>query len=277
LSAASAVAPAFGRLSPEPGVRLDFRAVMLPDLKNPPIVEVVCGLVFQPLPELDQMLLGHYWSTKRASYPGREIHPPVRSHSGLMIHEGVAPLRAWLIDKTEQFVIQVQSDRFYFNWRRRRGNYPRFGDHEGGQGVLTRTLSEFDEFCTYCKKELGQTPKVATAEMAKIDIVHYADIFELEKLIPAVAHLRKLTASAEPDISMQVGERYADTDIVVTVSNAVVTPALSTAVRVETRASRALGISNERTVFEEMNRMVNNRFKSLFSTQALDRFQQEVS
>jgi uncharacterized protein (TIGR04255 family) len=117
-------------------------AETLEKLSSPPIVEVICGVFFSPLPNFDPVVAGTYWQQRRADFPGHSIHPAAGAPPGLVI--GTPPLRTWLISSNDgPFVIQVQADRFYLNWRRRGDAYPRFSTEHG---LLERTLREFALF-----------------------------------------------------------------------------------------------------------------------------------
>lgn len=103
----------------------------LPNYKSPPVEEVACGCQFT---NLDRMKIPHYgafWDTCKKDFPTIE-------HVPALIDEGVAPAfdtvtglpipRIWFIDPTESELIQLQSDRIYFNWRKREASptYPRY-------------------------------------------------------------------------------------------------------------------------------------------------------
>jgi uncharacterized protein (TIGR04255 family) len=246
---------------------------MLSKLKNPPIVEVVCGFVFEEL-GLDPLLVGQYWSRRRDQYPKREIHPPVRPQPGLTIVEGIGPIRSWFVSVGDETVLQIQPDRFYFNWRRRGDEYPRFGDHDGRQGVLGRALGEFGAFSAYCEAELNVAPQLRIVELAKINLVRYLNGDELGQLIPSIAALRACTITGGPDVNVQIGERSVDTDLLTLISSPVM-PDLSAALRVEIRASRnASSPLHLHTAFTEMNENLNGLFEKLFSPAAMDRFRE---
>lgn len=140
-------------------------------LRTPPIVEVVCGFMFDEIPSLDAMLVGKFWSSKSDAYPRRELKPPVRESSGFTVLEGVGPIRCWLISARDEWVVQVQPDRFYFNWRKRGDSYPRFGDHDGARGVLSQALEEFGAFTAFCEKETQEQCRLGRIELTKIDDV----------------------------------------------------------------------------------------------------------
>lgn len=251
------------------------RGDMLSALKVPPIVEVVCGFHFDELSQLDPLLVGQFWATKRQAYPKREVRPPVREVVGLTVSEGIGPMRSWLVSAGDEFVIQIQPDRFYFNWRKHGDVYPRFGDHDGGKGVLSRALTEFEDFAQFCRVELGSTPATSRVELAKIDVVRYSSVTALGELLPLVDALRQWTKSDAPEINVHLAERVDNTDVLVLVSNAFVTPDLSGAVRLETRAARMLEEESPSQVFTALNVTVNGIFEKLFSAAAMKMFRGE--
>ena len=57
----------------------------LEKLDNPPVVEVICGVHFQPL-DIDPVVVGGYWAVEcRDRFPKRQLHPalpPARPVSG---------------------------------------------------------------------------------------------------------------------------------------------------------------------------------------------------
>ncbi len=128
---------------------------LTPRLKDPPIVEVVCGFFFSPLPGLDPLMVGKYWAEQKekSGYKNRQLQPPVTDRPGLTFADGVAPVRSMLISDTDEYVLQIQPDRFYFNWRRREGHhYPHFNDYKEGEGVLTKGLREFAKLVDCCAR-----------------------------------------------------------------------------------------------------------------------------
>lgn len=75
---------------------------MAPRLEDRPIVEVVCRFFFPPLPGLDPLLVGKYWAEEKQThgYPNGQLQPPVTDRPGLVLGNGVGPLRAWLVSDT---------------------------------------------------------------------------------------------------------------------------------------------------------------------------------
>ena len=244
----------------------------LPSLKHPPIVEVVCGFFFEAMPGIDPMLVGEFGAGKKSIYTTHALKPPVSEVAGLLVSEGVGPLRCWLVSAGGEFVVQIQPDRFYFNWRRRGDVYPRFGTHEGKAGVLQRALDEFAEFTTFCDRELGVRPTVNQVELAKIDDVVFDTLETLSADLPLVAAIKPWTRSGAPEIHVKLADQIGDVDVVVTLSNTHVTTDLQSAVRVETRATRQVGAADPKAVFESLNQAVNDLFRNLFSDIAIARF-----
>lgn len=102
---------------------------VFPSYKNPPVNEVVCGMRFNASDKLKIPHIGVLWEKFRAEYPIIQHAPPITSAKGelLLDRETGLPLpRVWFINKLDDQLVQFQYDRFYFNWRRRRNEYPRF-------------------------------------------------------------------------------------------------------------------------------------------------------
>lgn len=109
----------------------------LPEFENPPVIEVVCGVLFEPLQAMLASHLGLLWERLRGEYPlCQEVAPltPVieRFSTEAAVHfefTDVPPLpRVWYLRKDETGLVQVQRDRFLHNWKKVRpaDEYPRY-------------------------------------------------------------------------------------------------------------------------------------------------------
>jgi len=101
----------------------------LPDYKNPPVTEVVCGLVFNKIDAFRAPHLGLFWQKVREEFPTCQHAQPLgfpSEPSGLM-SEWPLP-RVWFIDEGKNKLIQLQGDRYFYNWRKmhRDEPYPRY-------------------------------------------------------------------------------------------------------------------------------------------------------
>ncbi|MCW5632448.1 MAG: TIGR04255 family protein [Rubrivivax sp.] len=102
---------------------------MLPHYGKPPLNEVVFTLRVRS-PGFRIGHVGLFWSKVRDTFPQVASQPPIGSADGQVPVEeptGLPWIRTWLISKDETRLLQVQQDRFIFNWRQRgEHEYPRF-------------------------------------------------------------------------------------------------------------------------------------------------------
>lgn len=135
---------------------------------NPPINEVVLGQTFHPRHDLLVPYIGEFWTLMKGQYPKC-------SHAAPIIASGTTPTfdfetsvpRVWLISEDETRLIQVQQDRFYFNWRQTkvREDYIRFGS------IKTEFDRVFGEFARYVASRTGQALKAERYELNYINIL----------------------------------------------------------------------------------------------------------
>lgn len=108
------------------------------DFERPPVDEVVLSVLFQSLDKLMAPHLGDIWQPfKKDGFINITQHPQVQptietfphsSRSG-QFHFNVPDLaRTWFIHENEDQIIQVQRDRFTYNWHKTESNqqYPGF-------------------------------------------------------------------------------------------------------------------------------------------------------
>lgn len=100
----------------------------LPSYQQPPVDEVVCGLRFEPLPQLKVPHIGLLWERFRQEYPVAQHAIPIGTDASLAVDEttGVPLPRIWFISNADNELVQFQVDRFYYNWRHRGDEYPRY-------------------------------------------------------------------------------------------------------------------------------------------------------
>jgi uncharacterized protein (TIGR04255 family) len=135
-----------------PTLRLDF--------ERPPVNEVVCGVVFEPLQQLSTAYLGLLWGILGEEFPQTADRPPIVTDATQLVHRSadgqaevpVAP-RVWFLSKDGRRLVQVQRDRLHFNWRRIEDDdeYPRFAAVYAG---FVRTFGKFRQF----GEEMGLGP-----------------------------------------------------------------------------------------------------------------------
>jgi len=121
----------------------------LPAFKNPPVIEVACGIVFEAIEGFKAHHLGLFWEKVQDEFP--ECEHALR----LGLNPAIERLdlanylpRIWYINEEQNRLIQLQDDRFFFNWRRMKEHeaYPRYStiieDFKKTFGVFQDFLKE---------------------------------------------------------------------------------------------------------------------------------------
>ncbi len=205
-----------------------------------------------------------YWAEKKQlrGFPKTQLQPPVADHLGLRLGDGIGPLRCWLIGERDDYVLQIQPDRFYFNWRKRDGEYPHFNDYGEKKGVLSRSLSELDEFFEFTSAVLGQRPKPTRLELAKIDHLsspkNWSDYADLTSALPMLGRLPKITE--EPTVNFSFSGQRDGFQLQFGLTNAVLAADMSPTVQIETRVTANDVGADLRRTFEAMNAVANEVF-----------------
>lgn len=125
-----------------------------PDYEKPPVIEVVCGVLFRPLSGFLTPHVGLLWEKYRDEYPEcsevAPLGPMIESfeESPQITFEiaNIPPLpRVWFVHKNGNRVIQIQRDRFLHNWRKAKSeeNYPRY---HVVKDMYQKSFSKFQAF-----------------------------------------------------------------------------------------------------------------------------------
>jgi uncharacterized protein (TIGR04255 family) len=127
----------------------------LPSYENPPVNEVVCGILFQPLNKFLLPHFGQLWERFKPDYPACQEASPLApsiehfedSESPTEVGLPAPPFlpRVWFVHKNGTGVIQVQKDRFLHNWRKTKpeDQYPRY---HNVKELFQRHLATFSSF-----------------------------------------------------------------------------------------------------------------------------------
>lgn len=99
------------------------------DYDKPPVIEVVCSIVFEKIRGFKAHHLGLFWQKVREQFPecehaARLGFDPEKEAFDLSKY---LP-RVWFVSKEQNKLLQLQDDRFLFNWRRMEDEeaYPRY-------------------------------------------------------------------------------------------------------------------------------------------------------
>jgi len=115
--------------------------------KSPPVGEVSFGLGFSPLTAFKVAHYGAYWDVIRKDYPECEDKPQVfdSTSSAISLGEWFPPPRVWYLHRDRNYLIQLQPNRIWLNWRRLNDavEYPRF---ETLFPIFRQIVEQFAEF-----------------------------------------------------------------------------------------------------------------------------------
>ena len=137
--------------------------------ENPPIDEIVCGIRFDSLKQLQSAHFGILWQKFRPDFPKTEdqnLIGPV-SEEDLGNSDKMPLPRVWLVHKNENELIQLQRNRFLHNWRKRRPD-DKYPGYETVVENFERYLSHFEEFLL--EENLGNLV-VREYELTYIDLI----------------------------------------------------------------------------------------------------------
>jgi len=146
----------------------------LPQYKTPPVIEVVCGVQFEPLKSFLSVHYGDFWQRIRRDYPTNEDRPPLddlsETPNGTQLKtELITDLpphrRVFYIDSSDNFLLQVQPSRFLSNWRKRRSGdeYPSYA------AAFSRFLDGWNAFLGFANDAGFGAPRTNQYELTYIN------------------------------------------------------------------------------------------------------------
>ena len=148
---------------------------------TPPVVEVACGIAFSLPSRLRTAHVGLYWSTVIDTFQVAQDAPPLPLTVEQPQYEGsgtvevevtnMPPLRrSWLINRAGTNLLQVQEDRFLFNWKRTEAQ-PDYPSYEKVIFPFRTYWTGFRQFLS--TNDLGD-PTVRQLEMTYFNVINGA-------------------------------------------------------------------------------------------------------
>ena len=145
---------------------------------TPPVVEVACGIAFSLPSALSSAHVGLYWSTVTDKFQLAQDAPPLPLTVEQPQHEGPAtvevevtnmpPLRrSWLINREGTNLLQVQEDRFLFNWKRTEAQ----PDYPSYQNVIAAFRTYWAGFRQFLLANSLGEPTVRQLEMTYFNVI----------------------------------------------------------------------------------------------------------
>lgn len=139
---------------------------------NPPVVEVVCGVMFAQ-GAIQAAHIGSYWNSIREDFPKVEEAAPLspiledQATTGLVFEWSTLPppRRVWLFNADGSHLIQIQSDRFLFNWKHTLGasGYPSY------QVVVAEFEKHLHSFVAFMRDKCGVDLSYRQFEMTYVN------------------------------------------------------------------------------------------------------------
>jgi len=163
----------------------------LPEYGNPPVDEVVCGVLFEPIKGFLLPHFGLLWEKFRKEYPRcEEVAPLMPVVEGpeqvpaqeIVVSEMLLP-RVWFL-RDDGRIIQVQRDRFLHNWRKLNptDEYPRY------RVVFQMFQDHFSTFQNFLSENEFGLLIPRQYEMTYVNIIHegagWQTIEEVSKVFP---------------------------------------------------------------------------------------------
>ncbi len=165
----------------------------LPDFNDPPVVETVLSVQFEPLPLLQTAHLGLLWDEYRRAFPKTEERPALDPVVEQFPESSVARVglkfqafenppvpRIWFTNDPGSEMIQVQNDRFIKNWRKEGDGdqYPHYDET-----IRPNFDRDYAIFLDFLKKNQVGTPHVNQCEVTYVNHIlaghgweHYGDL-----------------------------------------------------------------------------------------------------
>lgn len=141
--------------------------------ENPPINEVIVGVYFDRPMLVRSEHVGVFWNSVRSEFPYIQQQPELSvplSGPEIVFGPGFPQPRHWLVAPDDESLMQIQSNAFLFNWRKRAGRYPHYDSvKQRFDGLLTR-------YCNFMESEFGfSAPKVKVTELTYSNVIESGD------------------------------------------------------------------------------------------------------
>jgi uncharacterized protein (TIGR04255 family) len=179
--------------------------------ERPPVVEVVCGILFATPEPLRGFHIGLYGQKIQAAFPRIEEAPPLvpviefpeHGVGAVQLGYGFGPLpplrRTWFISEDGRNLIQVQEDRFIFNWKKAADEdaYPRY------ETVIQRFNEHLSRFVEFLLEQGIGNPAYRQFELIYVNHIPLGladiEVNESEVLVDHVRDISRNRFLAEPE------------------------------------------------------------------------------
>ncbi len=164
----------------------------LPEFNNPPVIETVLGVEFEPLQSFLVPHFGAFLLELKDNYNKFRQLPPIppqlEKFEGQpveipLFQIGYNPqIRCLFLNSNEEWRLQVQNNRFLSNWVKTQKIYPSYDE------TLSRFKTNWNKFGLFLEKAKIEKPKIRQCEVTYLNhIEDNAEIEKLTKIFPLLA------------------------------------------------------------------------------------------
>jgi len=148
-----------------------------PKFKKPPVVETVLGVQFSELAGFRTTHFGLFWDRIRSDFPKIDDQPrinrvvevfprkPLPRPARLSLSSAAGAQRVQYTDRKGSVMLQLQPDRFLYNWRRAEDGIP-YGSFEKN---VQRFDVEYERFREFCSKQNLDEPRPDLCEVCYVN------------------------------------------------------------------------------------------------------------
>lgn len=148
----------------------------------PPLSEVVMGITFVPRDDFLVPYFGSFWEMIRKQFPvTRHAAPLVEQNEVPFGAEGYYLPRVWFLSEDETTIIQLQQNRFLFNWREVKDKANPYVRYERLRNDFLELWARYSDFV---EKQTGQALQPIRYELTYINFMaesEESDSFTLAK------------------------------------------------------------------------------------------------
>ncbi|MCX6619015.1 MAG: TIGR04255 family protein [Acidobacteria bacterium] len=193
----------------------------LPDYKRPPVTEVAVSIQFARLQGLTAAHIGLYWAKIKHAFPNVMEQPPIlhmveNPEAEYKFEPSLSQMpdlpRIWFTDKTGTALVQVQRDRFVYNWRRVKDSdtYIRF------PAIKSQFLLRWREFLGFLKQQDALSPQVDQCELTYVNRIDQGQLWkspaEWGNLFPSLTWKPKSNFLPQPE-NLRLHMRFSIPDV----------------------------------------------------------------
>ena len=154
--------------------------------EKPPVVETLLEVEFAAVPGWGVQYLGLFWADIRDRFPRFEQQPAVLAPSPIVQFNIMSmPIRGWFIDPTDTRVVQVQHDRFSYNWRER-PSHDRYPKYEILQPEFQREWETFQRFLSRAGLPI---PRITVARVVYVNHIPHGQGWETARDLGKIIRL----------------------------------------------------------------------------------------